>query len=141
MKTGMNLLLWTGHVTDEHFPLLGKLKAAGFDGVELPIFEGRRRPLQEAPGRARPDRAEVHDRHHRHPGGEPDQPRRGGSPGGDRAAEVGDRLQPRARQRGDVRAVPLGAGRVQRRAARPATRRSGPPTCSGRPRSTPRRRT
>jgi D-psicose/D-tagatose/L-ribulose 3-epimerase len=40
MKTGMNLLLWTGHVTAEHYPLFGKLKAAGFDGVEIPIFEG-----------------------------------------------------------------------------------------------------
>ena len=40
MKTGMNLLLWTGLVTEEHFPLLGKIKAAGFDGVELPVFEG-----------------------------------------------------------------------------------------------------
>ena len=40
MKTGMNLLLWTGHVTEEHFPLLKDLKSAGFDGVELPLFEG-----------------------------------------------------------------------------------------------------
>lgn len=40
MKLGMNLLLWTGGVTSEHFPLLGKLKAAGFDGVELPVFGG-----------------------------------------------------------------------------------------------------
>ncbi|MBY0228683.1 MAG: sugar phosphate isomerase/epimerase, partial [Gemmataceae bacterium] len=40
MKTGMNLLLWTDHVTDEHFPLLAKLKAAGFDGVEIPMFHG-----------------------------------------------------------------------------------------------------
>jgi D-psicose/D-tagatose/L-ribulose 3-epimerase len=40
MKTGMNLLLWTTHVTDTHFPLLGKLKQAGFDGVEIPLFEG-----------------------------------------------------------------------------------------------------
>jgi D-psicose/D-tagatose/L-ribulose 3-epimerase len=40
MKTGMNLLLWTTHVTSEHFPLLGKLKAAGFDGVEIPLFDG-----------------------------------------------------------------------------------------------------
>jgi D-psicose/D-tagatose/L-ribulose 3-epimerase len=40
MKYGMNLLLWTTHVTQEHFPLLGKLKAAGFDGVEIPLFEG-----------------------------------------------------------------------------------------------------
>jgi len=40
MKTGMNLLLWTTHVTEEHFPLLAKLKQAGFDGVEIPLFEG-----------------------------------------------------------------------------------------------------
>lgn len=40
MKTGMNLLLWTTHVTNEHFPLLAKLKKTGFDGVELPLFEG-----------------------------------------------------------------------------------------------------
>ena len=40
MKTGMNLLLWTTHVTSELFPLLGKLKATGFDGVEIPLFEG-----------------------------------------------------------------------------------------------------
>src|SRR4051812_42884275 len=38
MKTGMNLLLWTTHVTAEHFPLFAKLKAAGFDGVEIPLF-------------------------------------------------------------------------------------------------------
>lgn len=40
MKTGMNLLLWTGHVTEEHFPLFAKLKADGYDGVEIPLFEG-----------------------------------------------------------------------------------------------------
>lgn len=40
MKYGMNLLLWTGHVTSEHFPLLAKLKQTGFDGVELPLFGG-----------------------------------------------------------------------------------------------------
>lgn len=40
MKTGMNLLLWTTHVTDQLFPLLAKLKATGFDGVEIPLFEG-----------------------------------------------------------------------------------------------------
>ena len=40
MKTSMNLLLWATHVTDEHFPIIEKLKKAGFDGVEPPIFEG-----------------------------------------------------------------------------------------------------
>jgi D-psicose/D-tagatose/L-ribulose 3-epimerase len=40
MKIGMNLLLWTGHVTQEHFHLLPTLKKAGFDGVEIPVLEG-----------------------------------------------------------------------------------------------------
>jgi len=40
VKYGFNLLLWTTHVTAEHFPLLAKLKATGYDGVELPLFEG-----------------------------------------------------------------------------------------------------
>ena len=40
MKIGMNLLLWTGHVTEADFPTLAKLKAAGFDGVEIPLFGG-----------------------------------------------------------------------------------------------------
>ena len=39
MKIGFNLLLWTGHVTDADFHLFGKLKAAGYDGVEIPIFD------------------------------------------------------------------------------------------------------
>jgi D-psicose/D-tagatose/L-ribulose 3-epimerase len=40
MKFGFNMLLWNTHVTAEHFPLFGKLKAAGYDGIELPLFEG-----------------------------------------------------------------------------------------------------
>jgi D-psicose/D-tagatose/L-ribulose 3-epimerase len=40
MKTGMNLLLWTTHVTEEHFPLFAKLKQTGYDGVEIPLFAG-----------------------------------------------------------------------------------------------------
>ena len=40
MKTGFNLLLWTTHVTSEHFLLLDSLKNAGYDGVEVPLFEG-----------------------------------------------------------------------------------------------------
>jgi D-psicose/D-tagatose/L-ribulose 3-epimerase len=40
MKTGMNLLLWATHVTADHFPLLAKLKKTGFDGVEVPLFQG-----------------------------------------------------------------------------------------------------
>src|SRR5262249_2285780 len=40
MRTGMNLLLWATHVNKEHYPILAKLKQTGFDGVEIPIFEG-----------------------------------------------------------------------------------------------------
>jgi D-psicose/D-tagatose/L-ribulose 3-epimerase len=40
MRTGMNFLLWTTHVTEEHFPLFAKLKMTGFDGVEIPLFGG-----------------------------------------------------------------------------------------------------
>jgi len=39
MKYGMNMLLWTDTVTDEHLPLLEKLKKIGFDGIELPVFQ------------------------------------------------------------------------------------------------------
>src|SRR5687768_12372171 len=40
MRIGMNLLLWSSHITPAHFPVLEKLAAAGFDGVEVPVFEG-----------------------------------------------------------------------------------------------------
>ena len=36
----MNLLLWATHVTEEHYPQLERIKATGFDGVEIPIFSG-----------------------------------------------------------------------------------------------------
>jgi D-psicose/D-tagatose/L-ribulose 3-epimerase len=39
MKFGMNMLLWTSDVTEEHFGLLENLQAWGFDGVELPVFD------------------------------------------------------------------------------------------------------
>jgi D-psicose/D-tagatose/L-ribulose 3-epimerase len=39
MKIGFNLLLWTGHVTEENFAVIEKLKAVGYDGVEIPIFD------------------------------------------------------------------------------------------------------
>ena len=40
MLLGFNLLLWTTHVTEEHFPLFAELRRAGYDGVEIPVFEG-----------------------------------------------------------------------------------------------------
>ena len=38
MKFGMNLLLWTGELSDQLLPVLEALKRMGFDGVELPLF-------------------------------------------------------------------------------------------------------
>ena len=38
MKYGMNLLLWSGEVTSEMLPTCEQLKTAGYDGVELPMF-------------------------------------------------------------------------------------------------------
>jgi D-psicose/D-tagatose/L-ribulose 3-epimerase len=40
MKAGFNTLLWTPFVTEEHFYLFEKLRAVGYDGIELEIFEG-----------------------------------------------------------------------------------------------------
>lgn len=39
MRYGMNLLLWTTEVTDAHWPLLERLRAIGYDLVEVPVFE------------------------------------------------------------------------------------------------------
>ncbi len=40
MQIGMCMFLWTAHVGAQHERLLWDIKAAGFDGVEVPIFEG-----------------------------------------------------------------------------------------------------
>jgi D-psicose/D-tagatose/L-ribulose 3-epimerase len=40
MKIGFCMLLWTTHVTEKHRPILEELKKTGYDGVEIPIFEG-----------------------------------------------------------------------------------------------------
>ncbi|QZH74137.1 MAG: sugar phosphate isomerase/epimerase [Erythrobacter sp.] len=47
MKIGINMLLWTGHVGEELVPVLQALKATGFDGVEVPMFDA------EVPGHYR----------------------------------------------------------------------------------------
>lgn len=39
MKIGINLLLWTGHVTAEHRPMLEAIAATGYDGAEIPLFD------------------------------------------------------------------------------------------------------
>jgi D-psicose/D-tagatose/L-ribulose 3-epimerase len=40
MKVGFNMLLWTTNVTDADLPNLESIKKVGFDGVEIPVFEG-----------------------------------------------------------------------------------------------------
>ncbi|MCK4998569.1 MAG: sugar phosphate isomerase/epimerase [Anaerohalosphaera sp.] len=40
MKIGLNFLLWTTHVTDEHFHLFEMLKQNGYDGAEIPVMSG-----------------------------------------------------------------------------------------------------
>jgi D-psicose/D-tagatose/L-ribulose 3-epimerase len=38
MKFGMNMLLWTTHVTERHLPEIELLKRLGYDLVEIPMF-------------------------------------------------------------------------------------------------------
>ncbi len=38
-KIGMNLLLWGTEINASLFPVLEQIKAAGYDGVEVPIFD------------------------------------------------------------------------------------------------------
>jgi len=38
MKIGVNLLLWCGGFSDENIPLIERVAALGYDGVELPVF-------------------------------------------------------------------------------------------------------
>lgn len=40
MKIGMNMLLWTNHVTEEHYGIIEQLKQKGFHGIELPLGDG-----------------------------------------------------------------------------------------------------
>ncbi|GGH39798.1 D-psicose/D-tagatose/L-ribulose 3-epimerase [Cribrihabitans marinus] len=40
MLAGFNLLLWTTHLTDDLLGQCAAIKAAGYDGVEVPVFEG-----------------------------------------------------------------------------------------------------
>jgi len=41
MKFGVNLLIWTANFDESHLPLLPRIRAAGFDGVEVPMYRGR----------------------------------------------------------------------------------------------------
>ncbi|MEX0852650.1 MAG: sugar phosphate isomerase/epimerase [Bauldia sp.] len=43
MKIGLCMLLWATRVTAKHRRILADIKNTGYDGVEIPIFEGRPR--------------------------------------------------------------------------------------------------
>ena len=93
---------------------MAKLKQTGFDGVEVPLFEGDANHYKTI-------RKEL-DNHGLgcttvtvvKPRRQPDQPRRHGPPGGRRAAQVGHRDDGDPRRRHPARAVPLAAGRLLR---------------------------
>ncbi|NMA99414.1 MAG: sugar phosphate isomerase/epimerase [Phyllobacteriaceae bacterium] len=40
MKLGINLLCLTDFVTEEHLPAISRIKALGYDGVEVPVLSG-----------------------------------------------------------------------------------------------------
>jgi D-psicose/D-tagatose/L-ribulose 3-epimerase len=40
VRIGFNVLVVGGHIGEEHAPLLEGLKRLGYDGVEIPVFEG-----------------------------------------------------------------------------------------------------
>ena len=47
MKFGANTFIWADHFGPKQFPLLEKLKRAGFDGIEIPLFEPDRTHSRE----------------------------------------------------------------------------------------------
>ena len=47
MKFGVNLFIWTANFDASHIPLLPRIKAAGFDGVEIPMYRGREFPVAD----------------------------------------------------------------------------------------------
>ncbi len=50
MKIGMCMYLWTTSVGPEHEELLSDIKAAGFDGIEVPIFGGTPGDFEQTAG-------------------------------------------------------------------------------------------
>ncbi len=40
MRIGMNMLLWTNHVTEQHFPLIEQIQNTGYQGIEVPLGDG-----------------------------------------------------------------------------------------------------
>lgn len=46
MKLGINTFIWSAEFTEAQIPLLPKIKAAGFDGIEVAIFNPRSFPAK-----------------------------------------------------------------------------------------------
>jgi sugar phosphate isomerase/epimerase len=76
MKYGLNLLLWTDRMHDGMTPIVERVKALGYDGVEVPIFDlnealyaqwGRRRRRQsdQSVGERAHRRGRRHEAHTR----------------------------------------------------------------------------
>jgi len=40
MKIGINMLLWTDHITPEHYGIVDQLKKIGYHGIEIPLGQG-----------------------------------------------------------------------------------------------------
>ena len=47
MKYGVNTFIWTGGFDQSHIPILAEIKAHGFDGAELPLFDPRQFPAAD----------------------------------------------------------------------------------------------
>lgn len=56
-RIGMNLLLWGTEIDSSLFPVLEQIKAAGYDGVEVPIFDTN--PSHWEPWRKKLDELEL----------------------------------------------------------------------------------
>ena len=112
----------------QHLPSSPRIKAAGYDGVEMPIFEGDAGALRAGSGGKLADEglaatAVGRDARRRHNPISADPAERARGRGASRLAA---RLRHRARGRGAVRAVPPAARRLQRpRADRGGARAAG----------------
>jgi D-psicose/D-tagatose/L-ribulose 3-epimerase len=47
MKFGVNLYIWSANFDASYIPLLSRIKAAGFDGVEIPMYKGCDFPVKD----------------------------------------------------------------------------------------------
>ena len=47
MKYGVNTFIWTGSFEKSHIPILAEIKAHGFDGAELPLFDAKSFPAAD----------------------------------------------------------------------------------------------